>query len=541
MSDTLKTLIAVALAAALVGVVWLTRPAPVTSAQFSDVGQVFYPDFTDPLAAKSLEVVAFDEATATFKPFKVEFDGARWVIPSHHGYPADAEKRMAEAASAFIGLTKEQVVSDQPSEQQALGVLRPDDDAAPLTGRGTRVTIRDGQGRVLSDLILGKDAPAGDSPGAHPKRRYVRLPGQNRVYAATLEKSFSTRFADWVETDLLRLTGGDAGTVNLDRVEIDRYSIDESTGRQKPGQTVIVSRAPQDAATAKPAPGSPPVTWKVETRPGGPPGPDETVSGARVDELVNTLRNLKIVGVRAKPANLASVLAGTSESGAINTADQLSLQSRGFYLTKSGQLLANDGQLSAYASDGVVYTLWFGEVLYGSGEEVSAGVEPAKDGAEKSKGEGPKGAESRYIFITVKFDDTLIPEPKKPEPVAQPAATDGARPAADGATEPAETGAAPGEPNPASAASEPKVDERAMAQYQAEVAARNGKVASGKARAAALAKRFADWYYVIDGASFDKLHPTRADLITPAHVGAGPAAPVPPEGAATPAPLNRPE
>ena len=41
------------------------------------------------------------------------------------------------------------------------------------------------------------------------------------------------------------------------------------------------------------------------------------------------------------------------------------------------------------------------------------------------------------------------------------------------------------------------------------------KVTEGKAEAEKLTKRFGPWYYVIDGALFKKLKPTRADLVKP--------------------------
>ena len=67
-------------------------------------------------------------------------------------------------------------------------------------------------------------------------------------------------------------------------------------------------------------------------------------------------------------------------------------------------------------------------------------------------------------------------------------------------------------------------------EYNAKVAARTTRIEAGKKRAEQLRKAFADWYYVIDAASFSKLRPTRAQLVQapePAIMppGAAPAAP----------------
>ena len=96
----------------------------------------------------------------------------------------------------------------------------------------------------------------------------------------------------------------------------------------------------------------------------------------------------------------------------------LSLRGKGFY-PHQGKLLSNQGEVMVATEEGVVYTLRFGEVVFASGEELSAGVEESAE-KEKAKKDAkkPEGAtESRYLMVTVAFDPTLIPEPK-PEPEA---------------------------------------------------------------------------------------------------------------------------
>lgn len=541
MNDLNKTFFAILVAAALVGAVYLTRPAPITDARFSDQGETFFPEFADPTAARSLQVLAYDEAAATIHPFKVEFDGTRWVIPSHHNYPADAQANLAKAASTFIGLTKEQVVSDRAADFESLGVLAPDDSAAPLAGRGTRVTLTGEGGSVLADMIIGnkvKDAPQPDSSGngaAPSERRYVRLPDKNRVYAANFTKTFSTSFGDWVETDLLQLQGQ-----HVQKIIVDRYEIDETQGVKKPIEKLTLARTAQ----ADPMNPNPTGAWSVDAQPGGPPNPGETANTMKIEEAMSALRELKIAGVRPKPPKLADWFAGRSDK--VTQLDLLDLQSRGFFVTQQGQFVANEGEVSCACDDGVVYTLYFGEVLIGQGEALSAGKDViASTGTEAGPEAPKKGQEARYAFVRVGFDDSLIPTPaappisgrpsEQPPPVQVLPAPGGAeqddqqqappnedpRPNADEENRmppaapapvqaPAET-MAPNAP-PASLSAAPPSP--AQQEFERRLAARKTKVDEGRKRADALSKRFADWYYVIDAASFAKLRPTRADVVT---------------------------
>src|SRR5262249_56701112 len=106
-------------------------------------GQPFFPDFSDPNAAASLEVVEFDESSSMARPFKVTNRAGRWTIPSHDGYPADSNNRLSSIAASVIALKKDDVASHNAGDQERCGVLDPlDDTLAAAAGRGTRITVR---------------------------------------------------------------------------------------------------------------------------------------------------------------------------------------------------------------------------------------------------------------------------------------------------------------------------------------------------------------------------------------------------------------
>jgi len=354
MKETPKTILFCAAAAALAVAAAMVEPESRAPEIFSDQGQVFFPRLTDPLAARTLEVIEYDETTATARPFKVEFKRGRWTIPSHFNYPADAKDRLAKTAAALVDLKKDQVRSDRIEDHGKHGVIDPlDQKVTHLAGRGKRVTLRDEQGQVLADLILGQ--PLGEKAGY----RYVRLPSQKRVYAVKTDADPSAKFEDWIETDLLKVAAP-----AIRRISIHSYSINESMGRLENVENLVLTRE-KDA-------------WKLAGA--------ERLNVPAVNAMVSALDNLKIVGVRTKPTNLTADL----KTGGIQMTMEAmtSLRQRGFFITPDGRLLSNEGEINVETNEGVIYTLRFGEIVTGPGETARDTKEARKEG------------ESRYLFVT---------------------------------------------------------------------------------------------------------------------------------------------
>lgn len=503
MSEWARTMAFVGVALVLAGAAYLTRPSGVKQLSLlSDQGQSLTPDLTDPAEVKSLEVVSYDQEAAKVRAFKVAFDGKKWVIPSESNYPADAEQKVGQAAGAFVGLTKERVVTDDPAEHARLGVLDPDDEKAIGTsGRGTRVSMRDSSGKVVADVVLGTTVARPDEAPGAPSRRYVRLHGRNRVYVTSLEAGFSTRFTDWVQTDLLEFRSESARNIR-----INRYRINETTGEATDRSQVMLDFTPPPP----PPPGAAATagTWTMDALPGGPPASGEYVNPNRINEMTQTLAGLRLIGVRPKPPNLAKALAGTSGEATLSVTDQASLNLHGFYLgEKGGRLFASEGELHFTTSEGVVYSLWLG-VVAADADKAAAGGHVGGNGDQKNP--DAKAAESRYVMVTASFDPALVPEPAKPKALA-------------------DFDAAP--PVPPAAPDAPKVDDPQTAalrrQYEQDVASWKQRVETGKAKAEKLSRRFADWYYLIDAGSLARMRPSRAELLmsAPPPVGTQPPTP----------------
>ena len=372
-----RTTLSFAGAAVLLAVVaLLNAPRRITPDAFSDVGDPFFPEFTDPETAATLEVVGFDSETASAIPFEVTNRGGLWTIPSHHDYPADGEERLANAAADIISVIKDDFRSDNVADHERMGVIDPlDETATSLQGRGTRLTFKGANENVLADLVVGTELL--DRPGY----RFVRAPGQKRVYAARFEADISTRFEDWIETDLLEVERD-----QVEQIVLNEYFIDEASRSVVRSGEFVLDKIDQD-------------NWTANRVPTG-----QEVDFVQVNLLVGAIIEMKISGVRPKPPGMTGNLREAFEAGQINQADLTTLQSRGFIPTPDGGLLSNEGEVLVGTNEGVRYTFRFGEVVYGQGDAVLLGDATSDD---QASGAG----ENRYVFITAEFDQALLGDP----------------------------------------------------------------------------------------------------------------------------------
>ena len=144
MDEIRKTLLFIAAAILVTVSLIVTAPNNPIPEAFSDRGDLFFQNFSDPNASASLEIINFDEETGQIRAFNVVFKGTRWRIPSHHNYPADNKDQLARTAAGLIEVRKDDVVTETSSDHEALGVVDPlDKSVVSLAGRGKLVTIKD--------------------------------------------------------------------------------------------------------------------------------------------------------------------------------------------------------------------------------------------------------------------------------------------------------------------------------------------------------------------------------------------------------------
>ncbi len=474
MNDTAKTTAFLAFSVALLGTaLWASIPRTSSLDDFRDLGQSFFPEFSDPSLCTSLEVFELDPSTAQTREFAVKQRDGRWIIPSHSNYPADAKDRLAETAARVIGLTKDTIRSSRSEDHAILGVLDPRDaKIADVDGAGKRITLRDAADRVLADYILGKTIPN------HPGQRYVRRPGQVRTYGVNVVVEPTTRFADWIEANLLDVQGS-----SVLRVTFDNNRWDPDFRRTSGLPEFTVSRE---------AGGDPWIT----------PGlaPNEEVDAGKTTAMLQALSDLKIVGVRPKSKVLSEILANP-QGQRVDRETILSLNAYGFRITPGGRIAPDEGSVVVDGADGISYALRFGRVTFARGEALSAGSaeeQATPEGSDKSaqpkkSAPGDEGAvESRYLFVTAAFDPRSIPAPTSS--TASPAA-----------------GTLPKTAFRRSAAEVKAATERERDELQSW----RGRIESGQARAEILSRRFAPWYFVVPGAAYRSILLDRASLVRP--------------------------
>tara|TARA_R110002073_G_scaffold154287_6_gene309364 strand:- start:13126 stop:15006 length:1881 start_codon:yes stop_codon:yes gene_type:complete len=505
---------------------WTSRPAEIQ--EYGKVGQPFFPDFTDPTRATALNVAVIDKDQVTAQEFAVEqTENGQWVIPSHHNYPADAEDQLAKTASSVIGITRGAMVSRWASDHPRYGVVDPKVDSLgvdQLEGIGKRLTLRGEGNEVLADYIIGDLVNGADN------QYYVRHPEEDETYVATLDIDLSTRFREWIDTDLLGVNSSEIVHLSLNDYQFDELN---ATVTQRDVTTL-----------RRESSGDP---WQMREI-------DDDVAEVDQDavrETVNAIAGLNIAGVRPKQNGLTPQLQLDRKTlGSQRDVDRLQsdLLSRGFLLQPASdsdpnilKLIAREGELSTATKDGLVYKLHFGRVFTGSQEELEIGLTSASSDEEGKQTEASEktdiasdeqGEESRngddeqkdkekpgrYVFVTVAFDKQhLGDEPSKPSEPEKPEALEQKDSAESSDVNESEDAEAEEDEQEAAKLVELRKEyENQMDEYQSqlrEFESYQEKVKSGKEKAEELNHRYAQWYYVIPGEEYDKLALSRSDFI----------------------------
>jgi hypothetical protein len=204
------------------------------------------------------------------------------------------------------------------------------------------------------------------------------------------------------------------------QVKIDDYKFD--TARQQPleGEVAKLERA----KSADP--------WKLD----GLDDKTQELDTLKVNDLVSTLDDLKLAGVRPKPKGINADLSVDREVAndrLLISALAQDLRAHGFEIAPDRdnkqrlRLYARGGELEAATSKGVVYTMRFGDVFAGAEEEIEIGggekkadadKENPADADEAKEADGESGKQSsRFLMVSAQFDETYVgARPEKPAP-----------------------------------------------------------------------------------------------------------------------------
>jgi len=544
MSETAKTttFIAVALVALVAG--WASRPTSVDVNVASLRGENLTKGFTDPGEARRLKIVEFNEAAATLREFEVAEEDGLWTIPSKSGYPADAARQMAEAATSLMDRKILSIASENAGDHEQFGVIDPLSPKLEVgqKGVGTRVTISDIQNKPLTDLIIGLEVK-----GTTNNQHYVREANRDVVYIVEIDpKRLSTNFENWIEKDLLKLNAWD-----IQDVQINDYTAELQPVMTPQGLAIQVAWDPRtelklgyDDKASK---------WTAEELKEFDKGTnsytefkvadDEELNAEKLDALKTALDDLAIVDVDRKPAGLsANLKAGVDFLD--NPEARKDLRSLGFATIpsrdgSSGQeLISSEGESIVTMKDGVEYVLRFGDLRMDAG----GGAEhPAETTAAEKTKAGDKSVQ-RYLFAMARFNEAAVTKPELealpplPEEVPQEKSseqTQDSDPASSlqQAGEPAQTEEAESDStkDETSTTESPKteVPEKKSPEYERIFAERkrietdnkrkldqyNALLEKGRQEVKDLNLRFGDWYFVVANDTFQKVRLGRNDVV----------------------------
>ena len=495
--------------------------------------RVLFPELSDASKAASLEIVSYDDELSTLHPFKVLQSGGVWVLPAHQNYPADAKEQLAAAATALVDLKMLDVVSKSPGDHETYGVIEPDPEKIKpgMTGVGQLIEIRDGSGSKLARLIVGKEDKRRVGADASGRTlRFVRKAGQDPVYRVEVDTSkFTTSFDDWIEKDLLKLSPWDVRRLGLEDYSLVAVESNGRVGVQLDRKyRVDLAYDDKDAKWSL-------VKLEAFSKEGEPKeeklADGEELASGKLNDLRNSLGDLKIVDVARKPSGLSGEL--KAEESFTNDREAVtSMQQRGFLPLKTGEILSTDGETIVGMKDGVEYVLRFGAPTTVAGDSKAAGKddEEAKEekGAEPAKGAGGETS-GRYLLVMARFNEQLLDKPTLDPLPEMPADAskqeeDGKKDGEKSEGEKKEGDAA--EKKSDAAESLKNADEaEAAAQIALENRRRverenrrkqddyNDKVKAAQKRVRELNGRFADWYYVVSDKEYAKIHLGRNSMV----------------------------
>ncbi|MFV1963903.1 MAG: DUF4340 domain-containing protein, partial [Pirellulaceae bacterium] len=450
MSDAVKTLIYIGVALVLALLTFVARPRPQTLDVESQAGELLFPDFQDPTKVLGLEIVRFDEELGEIHTFEVSKNKTTglWTIPSHSDYAADAEDRVRDAATFFVGLKILDNATDEKegaTNHKYYGVLKPDKDTLKLgdEGVGFLVDFESEKGGNHA-LIIGENVKGSD------ELRFVRKPSQDVVYVAKIDpEKLSTNFDDWIEKDFLDLSPFD-----VENLRIKDYSLVQAVQGTflEPRFEMAVTYNSTDSKWEM----DEFLTYRGKEKVATELLDTEELNKDKLNDLKNALDDLEIVDVRRKPKGMGVDLKAGQEF-MDNREARESLRARGFFPNPTGnneyELLAANGEVHVGMKDGVEYVLRFGNV---------AGTDDSSDEAKLN----------RYLLVTARVNDAKLPRPElepipsapKSEPKKPVAPAEAAAPASDEAEKPAQ--AAPTGPQPEKPAGETSTDSPADAETE---------------------------------------------------------------------------
>jgi hypothetical protein len=302
------------------------------------------------------------------------------------------------------------VRSDIDRDHKLYGVIEPTEQNVLQSSNeeaiGTLINVQNASGDNLAEIIVGK------SPEGQLNQRFVRRPGQSRVYICEFDPAtLSTKFNDWIEGNLFDFDVQKVEQIAFNDTRVDAQPV------LGPGGAVLTSPAGQPIRKLVSRPRFQlSVNWNaadekwslanfIEFRGGKPEKSglleNEELNDQKLNGVRNALNAIKIFEVE-KIRGLSGGL--KNDASLLNDVTlKQSLRTHGFYPMEDSEadnkveLLSKEGCLTVSMQDGLQYTLSFG---------IPAGL--VKDGGESKL--------NRYLLVTVNSDPSLISATEEVQP-----------------------------------------------------------------------------------------------------------------------------
>ena len=155
------------------------------------------PVFGD-LLARANDVQSVTVASASGK-FTIARKGDGWALAEKDGYPVAADK-LRQLVAGLADLRLLEAKTDQPDRHARLEV----EDIAAKDSKSKQVTLAGADGKLLADLIVGKQNNTSDFNGL--RGIYVRKPGSAQAWLAQGSVEVPTAAVDWVDRTVVDVT-----------------------------------------------------------------------------------------------------------------------------------------------------------------------------------------------------------------------------------------------------------------------------------------------------------------------------------------------
>jgi len=214
----LAALAAVAVVTVLLAFLALYHREDMVAPKYS--ANVFLPGLAEALNAGEVTHIHIASKSGAFDIAFVPAKG--WVMVDRSNYPASFEM-VKQTLVALAALETVEPKTDSPELYRYVGL------DAPPKGAGVAVTLSSDKGKVLADLILGKEVPRGDDAIG----LFVRKAGDKQSWLVKSPADFKTNAADWMDKTVVAVDRARIASITVEPASGPAYTVKRATPKDE--------------------------------------------------------------------------------------------------------------------------------------------------------------------------------------------------------------------------------------------------------------------------------------------------------------------